>query len=353
MASETYEYLKELSKGKEINRWSTPDNLIYDVFRRGGSNIIKVIITFDKDDDFLEVLGVDDDQDKYAWGYFTGNGYYDRDRYQYDQDWEEGYLIRNFNEENKDLVNEILRFSNPTLKYNDDNDDWDNNIKVSRFLSNRFESGINDLIYDYYDEQTDCIFRGGKAIIVKETDKPFNKFGVIQKVHGYKFETSVNVLLTLYRMLKVEDEDIKGLLTKLHEQHPSNKDIGGWENYEYEAFCDDYDSDLEQENFKKHLEKILEEVKEEHLESDYDEYIKLYDKVTELGGFNKWIKISDKNMSVIFKSLDTKTNKLAVEIHKPYKPVERRIVNSLEDLNLTLYHPELFESVRNILKKLL
>jgi hypothetical protein len=40
-------------------------------------------------------------------------------------------------------------------------------------------------------------------------------------------------------------------------------------------------------------------------------------------------------------------------IHKPSKPVERRIVNSLEDLNLTLYHPELFESVRNILKKLL
>jgi hypothetical protein len=32
---------------------------------------------------------------------------------------------------------------------------------------------------------------------------------------------------------------------------------------------------------------------------------------------------------------------------------EERSVDNLEDLNLELYHPELFESIRKILKKLL
>jgi hypothetical protein len=56
MASETYEYLKNLANGQELNRWSQPDYLIYDIHHKRGSNTIKVVITFDKDDDFLEVL---------------------------------------------------------------------------------------------------------------------------------------------------------------------------------------------------------------------------------------------------------------------------------------------------------
>ena len=65
MASETYEYLKNLANGQELNRWSQPDYLIYDIHHKRGSNTIKVVITFDKDDDFLEVLGIEDENDKY------------------------------------------------------------------------------------------------------------------------------------------------------------------------------------------------------------------------------------------------------------------------------------------------
>ena len=80
---------------------------------------------------------------------------------------------------------------------------------------------------------------------------------------------------------------------------------------------------------------------------------KLYDVVAKLGGFNKWIKIPEKNISVTFNSLDDKTNKLTLTVHIPMGPAQKRTVNNLEDLNLTLYHPELFESVKKILKKLL
>ena len=104
---------------------------------------------------------------------------------------------------------------------------------------------------------------------------------------------------------------------------------------------------------KKHLEEILEGVKENLDELDIDEFNKLYNKINELGGFDKWINIPGKNMAVVFKSLDDKTNKLKMIVHKDGGGSEQRVVDNLEDLNLTLYHPELFESVKKTLRKFL
>ena len=264
MASETYEFFKNLSNGQEINRWSYPDKLIYDVRQIRGSNSIKVVITFDDDDDFLDVLGLEEDQeDRYTWRRYTG-GYYndDWDSYRYEEDWREGYILQNFNNENVELVNEILKFTNPTLRMTPDAD-YAILQKIANFLQTRFRSEIDDLIYDNAQQKEECIYDGARQVIVKETDNPFKRFGIVQKSHAYKFETTVSVILRLYRLLKAEDEDLKGLLTKLHEKYPEQKYIGGWDDLTYEAWCDDFDKELEQQNFKKHLEEILEEVKEE------------------------------------------------------------------------------------------
>lgn len=354
MASETYEFFKDLASGKEINRWSYPDKLIYDVRHTRGSNSIKVVITFDDDDDFLDVLGItNDDNDRYNWRRFTSYYHHDDwDSYRYEDDWKEGYTLQNFNNENVELVNEILKFTNPHLRMTPDAD-YAILHKIADFLQTRFRSEIDDLIYDNADQRETCIHEGARQVIVKETDNPFKRFGIVQKSHAYKFETTVNVILKLYKLLKAEDEDLKGLLTKLHEKYPNEKYIGGWDDLTYEAWCDDFDKELEQQNFKKHLEKILEEVKENLDESDINEFNLLFNKITELGGFNKFINIPYKKMSVVFKSLDDKTNKLKMIIHKDGGGVEQRVVDNLEDLNLTLHHPELFESIKKTLRKLL
>ena len=354
MASETYEFFKDLAKGKEINRWSYPDKLIYDIRHTRGSNSIKVVITFDDDDDFLDVLGItNDDNDRYNWRRFTSYYHYDDwDNYRYEEDWREGYTLQNFNNENVELVNEILKFTNPTLRMTP-NADYTILGKIAYFLQTRYRSEIDDLIYDNADQRETCIHEGARQVIVRETDNPFKRFGIIQKSHAYKFETTVNVILRLYKLLKAEDEDLKGLLTKLHEKYPEQKYIGGWDDLSYEGWCDDFDKELEQQNFKKHLEEILEKVKENLDELDVDEFNKLYNKVHELGGFDKWINIPGKNMAVVFKSLDDKTNTLKMTIHKDGGGSQKRSVDNLEDLNLTLYHPELFESVKKTLRKFL
>ena len=356
MASETYEFFKDLANGKEINRWSYPDKLIYDVRQTRGSNSIKVVITFDDDDDFLDVLGFEEDQeDRYAWRRYTGSYYNgDWDIYRYEEDWSEGYTLQNFNNENVELVNEILKFTNPTLRMTPDAD-YEILGKIADFLEKRYESEIDDLVYDSAEQRENCVYEGAKQVIMRETDNPFKRFGIIQKSHAYKFETTVNVILKLYRLLKAEDEDLKGLLTKLHEKYPHNKYIGGWDDLSYEGWCDDFDKELEQQNFKKHLENILEEVKENLDELDVDEFNKLYSKVTELGGFDKWINIPEKKITIKFISLDKKTNTLHMKIQKPGSgsPIQQRSINNLEELNLTLYHPELFESVKKTLRKFL
>jgi len=354
MASETYEFFKNLSNGQEINRWSYPDKLIYDVRHTRGSNPTKVVITFDDDDDFLDVLGIGgDDEDRYTFKRFTG-GYYrgDWDTYRYEDDWSEGYTLQNFNNENVELVNEILKFTNPTLRMTP-NADYPILGKIAHFLKTRFKGEIEDLIYDNAEQREECIYDGAKQVIVKETDNPFKKFGIIQKSHAYKFETTVNVILRLYKLLKAEDEDLKGLLTKLHEKFPRVDYIGGWDGLSYEGWCDDFDKELEQENFKKHLEKILDEIRDNSDEYDIEEFNILYDKVHELGGFDKWINIPEKNITIKFISLDEKTNTLRMQFRKQGSSIQQRSINNLEDLNLTLYHPELFESVKKTLRKFL
>jgi hypothetical protein len=276
---------------------------------------------------------------------------YDWDSYRYNDDWSEGYTLQNFNTENKELVNEILKYTNPTLRIIEG--DIDNLPKISRFLETRFKDVIDELIYDSAEQREECIYDGTKQVIMKETDNPFKRFGIVQKSHAYRFETTVNVILKLYRLLNAEDEDLKGLLTKLHEKYPQVSYIGDWENLQYEAWCDDFDENLEQENFKKHLEKILDEIRDNSDEYDIEEFNKLYNKVHELGGFDKWINIPEKKINIKFISLDEKTNTLHMQIQKLGSPIQQRSINNLEDLNLTLYHPELFESVKKTLRKFL
>lgn len=348
MASETYEFLKKIAQGEEISRWEYPDKLISYVDYR--SKIPKITITFDDDDDFLEIFDIDrDSDDRYAWAKFMGNYYYnDYDSYRYEDDWEEGYIIQDFNQTNIEKVETILRLTNPTLKLGDDN-----RSEVAKFLDKMFSSQIDELVYDYGSAHNECVTSAVKETILNDVKNPFNKFGIIEITTAYKFQTSVKILLKLYNMLGAEDEDLKGLLKLIYEKY-GNKSVGGWNELEYNAWCDDYDKESEQENIGKVLDSIIESIEDDLSDEivDFDEYNKLYAMVLKLGGFNKLIKIPEKNIEVIFEDININTGKLIFKVWKNDK-VERRSVDNIDDLNLTLYHPELFESVRRILRKLL
>lgn len=352
MASETYEFLKKIYNGEEVGyRWNYPDKLIYDIRSGKFPSSTQVIINFDSDDDFLDVLDIEDETDKWVWGKFMGRGYYgdevDTERWKYD--WEEGYIIQDFNEEQKDKVRQILKFTNPKLTLTDDN-----SSEVAKFLETVFENEVGDIVYDYSYESEQCVKKEVVDILEKETKNPFRNLGIIEEQHAYKFKTTVSVLLNWYKRLKAEDEDLKGLLKMLVAKYQPNADRGEWSELEYNTWCGDIDREALNRSYDHNLDKML-EAAEETLENnpDYQEYVNLVSTVNKLGGFDNWIDIQDGNR-IKFHDIDRDTNILRIIFQKKGEWTgQMRSVTNVEDLNTMMYNLELFESIRRILKKLL
>jgi hypothetical protein len=351
MTSETYEFLRKIASGEGINRWSYPDKLIYNVIPSNNPNTTKIVIAFDDDNDFLDVLGVEDETDKWIWGRYMGRGYggdeVDTERYSYD--WEEGYIIGSFNEEQKEKVREILKITNPKLTLTNDNDS-----EVAKYLGVTFGNEVNDIKYEYSYEYAKCEERAISNVLEKETKNPFIRFGIVEKQHAYKFETTVNILLTLYGVLKAKDEDLKGLLKKLIEKYPPNSGRSNWSDLEYNGLCEDLDKTSLNNSYDSNLDEMLELAEESISENpNFVEYNEIVTKVNELGGFDDWIGIP-KGGRVKFHDIDRDTNKLRFIYSKEGEwRGEMRSVDNLEDLNTMLYNPELFESIRRNVKKLL
>jgi hypothetical protein len=344
MASKTYEFLKNLSIGKEHDRWNYPDPLIYDVVAKNPGSSSKVVITFDKDDDFLDVLGIDE-YDRHGWyTAFSSDSY--RDSWDEDSEWTEGYILQRFNETNRELVNEIIKLSNPALRY-----DFNNNEdlqELAKYLRTAFEYEIDWIVEDFGQRDYECRMSAFREMIVDETKNPFKKFGVMEVSHGYKFETTVAILLTLYRMIKTDDVDLKEMLTLFFEQF-INTSFSNWSDSQYEYYCSDFDEEGFQKEVEYQLEKILTKINEDsETYADFNEYNELYYAVKKLGGFNKMIDFPDKKIQVIFTSLDPQTNELEFKYYTPSGSMEKRSVKSIDELNLSLYQPELFESIKRI-----
>jgi hypothetical protein len=350
MASETFEFLMNIYKGGNIDRYNVPDGLIYDVIPARYSTSSKVIITFDEDEDFLNVLGIDDDDDMYAWRRFMGNyGYRDYDTYWAEDEWREGYVIQGFDESNKEKLNEILKYLNPRLQVNDEN-----SSAIAKFLEKRFDRWVGNITSEYGQKNEDCKERAVQKELLLDTKNPFYKFGIKEISAHYKYETTVGVLIGWYKKLRAEDEDLKGMLTKLIATYDRNSSRGGWYELEYNVWCDDYDSEGFNRDVAWNLDKIMDQIEEEIEENpDTHQYDKLYATVANLGGFDKYIDIPEKNIRVKFDSLDAKTNKLEFKVEKPNGSMEKRSVDNIEDLNLSLYHPELFEHIKKIINKIL
>jgi hypothetical protein len=344
MASETYEFLKNISMGKEHDRWSYPDPLIYDIVAKNPGSSSKVVITFDDDKDFLDILGIDE-YDRHGWyTAFSSDNY--RDSWSEDSEWTEGYILQRFNETNRELVNEIIKLSNPALRYDfNDNEDLQ---ELAKYLRTAFEYEIDWIVEDFGQRDYECRMSAFREMIVGETKNPFKKFGVMEVSHGYKFETTVAILLTLYRMIKTDDVDLKEMLTLFFEQF-INTSFSNWSDSQYEYYCSDFDEEGFQKEVEYQLEKILTKINEDsETYADFNEYNKLYYTVKELGGFEKLIDFPDKKIQVVFTSLDPQTNELKFKYYAPSGSMETRSVKSIDELNLSLYQPELFESIKRI-----
>lgn len=355
--SEIYDFLKKVSKGDTsfmpYSRWNLPDP-IYDIKYNSQSPASSVIwIEFENTEKYLNALGIDDDEDIFVWNRFMENYYYDDyDYYRYEEDWKEGYIIKDFNPENIRLVENILMLSNPSLSLDINNDESCSN--VSLYLSRRFDD-IDYIISEFGNLNEDCKRRAVVDVLDNETKNPFRKFGITEIYKRHRFKTTVNVLLHWYNVIDNKELDLIELLQELLKKF-DNESRGNWYELEYNVWCDDFDNESFQKETKRNLEKIIENL-EESIEGkvDLETINSLYNKVISLGGFGRWINIKEKKAEVNFRDLDTKKGILKFYYRSPQtgKATEERSVKNLEELNLSLYQPELFEHVKKIKKIIL
>jgi len=345
----TYEFLKKISKGYDPGWRDNGDDPLIDEIKfneRNPSNS-KVVIKFEDDEVFLDTIGVEDSDDVYSYRTFTGHySGRDYDTYNETDRWNQGEFIEyHFNDDNKRKSFQIAKF-------------YENSIipeeyrKISKILSDHFERGVDDLIAEHVTKWQDCIDDVVKDIILGEIAKPFDRFGIKEIHRGYRFETTVGVLLHWYNDVENEKFTLSELLNKLMILY-DKKNRGYWGELEYEVDCVDWDDNAMQEYYSKSLDTMLETVEEDERFININKYNEIRDIVEKKYGY-EWVKTKkDPNISFIILNVQPETNKVLVNVYNDKTNKYHQRLLDLDGLYQLDNQPELFNERRIVRKKFL
>jgi hypothetical protein len=344
----TYEFLKKVSKGYDP-RWNETGDPIIDGINfndRSPSNS-KVVIKFEDDKVFLDAIGIEDSDDVYTYRTFTSSySGRDYDTYNENNRWENGeYIGDSFSDENKLKAFKIAKFYSNGLT----SDDYKG---ISEILSEHFGRIVDDLIFEYTSKWQDCIDDMVKDIILGEIAKPFDKFGIKEIHRGYRFETTVGVLLHWYHDLENYRFTLSELLNKLIKLY-DKKDRGYWNELEYEVYCEDWDDSIMQEYYSKSLDSMLEKVEEDDRFINIDEYNEMTSYIEEKYGY-EWVRTKkDPNTQFLIINVQPETNKALVNVHNDKTGKTHKRLLDMDGLYQLDNQPELFNERRIISKKFL
>jgi hypothetical protein len=349
--SEIYDVLVKISQGEKIDNWEVQriDGLVSDVrLNESAPGKSRVKLTFDSYEDYWKLFDLTTDDIWFANAVFS---HYDTFEFESedwaDDDWKQGYLIREFNSENLEKLKEILIIIGPKYSKLSTDEDFE---KSAELLTSLFERQSNEIKYSYMAERNRCKERGAIQMIENETCNAFQNYGIFSLGRCfYSYVTTVSVLLSLYKLVGDTSLDLSEMLEKIGKDNIS---IGGdWYNYMYEQDCVDYDEETFNRDVAWELERIMTKIEEDgNSESMKEFYIKLSG-ILDKYEMDKWYNIpKDENLGFRINDVDSKENKIIIQVKKQnlnrmgsYGEIEKRSYD-IDDFNTFLYQPELFES---------
>jgi hypothetical protein len=342
----TFEFLKSIYNGYEP-RWNEngEDDLIYNIdFNKNNPRQSIVEIVIDNEDTFLDIFDIEND-DRYEWSYYMsdyGGINYDYDGY-YDS-WRDGDFIGwYFNEENKQRIINIVRSYYPTTSPDD-------NRAIHSLLNDKIdENFVSSIVDEYAQEYEDCVYDEIRSIINSEFQNPFMRFGIKEKNRNYKYIVPLNVLLTWYKQLKIEDLKIEGLLQTLIQKFDKT-DRGYWSELRYDTSCKDWDDEKYQKFVSDQIEKLEEKLSDDERFVNYEEYKEIVSTVDQEYGFEKWIPVkTDENTFFKIDKVDPATNKIIITLRNNTSDErEQKRSVDFEDLKRIETQYELFEQIKRI-----
>ncbi len=297
-----------------------------------------VKLDFDTDD-YIEILVGDGSNEYYylkeaigAYYGYTGSFMYDDWRSR--EDWNEGYTVEGFDQENIDTVMEIVRM----LGFQDE--DF---RKISNFLHDNFTREVDDIISEYQTMTDDAMKQVISDFAFDEYCNVFFRFNILHsgaKKHCFQiYATTVKNLISLYESHGKYDWSLKQLLRQI------SKDNDLAEDDLFDIAWGQYWRIFDKEGFKNYVKEKLEEIKEK-IEEDaehIDEYREITDRLKKFK-YGTWYDLP-KNDQIMFKinyvSLKTLDINFAYK-KKGTNQITDDINMNLERFLLFLYQPELF-----------
>lgn len=324
-------FKRGLVDGKGIN-----DELIFNVRDNG-----IITLKFENDEQYFKLFDLSDDDVWFLNNLYSSYGNLEVfDSYRAEEDWREGYVFPYFNDENKELMEEIKRLIAPNLNLQDDAQA----VEFCRLLEELFNNRVDYIIGDYESEMDSGMKNSMEKEITKELCDIFLENG-IHNTQGcfYKYMTTVDSLIKLYDKYGNKSSDLLTLLKTVG--HDKSVDGDYWSNmYEYMG-SNEFDSESFNRSVKYQLENIISDMEDGDKFADLDEYKKIVSYVTKKFKYNVWYGRPKDESKMMFKviRINPETNKIELEYKKKGTMDFKRGDYDLEQFNNFLYHPELFD----------
>lgn len=335
--------LRNLAKGKiDKNELYRIDDTIEEIRVKNPLGQSLITIKLGDKDDFLEKIGLSEDDVWFRRILFGYDGYDFVDSYQILEDFKEGYIFEyELNEENLDALKSIALSILPYEEFNIQDDDYKR--KLHELLLEIFPKEIDYILGDYAAEKNYEMNAVAKESINKEFDDKISESGVDL---SYDMDEATITLADLFSealQLNLFTSNAKDMVTEIISRKLGN--VGGWYESSYK-FTDSENFDKESFNryvsqqFEKILEKIDEESESEYTVKDYIEFIK---RVTSKFKLKTWYTTpKDENIRFSIEHFEPETMKMVISLNNKKTGEIFGTKMSEEDFNQFLYQPTLF-----------
>ena len=266
--SDDYAEIKSIMEGTDPGRGYVSDNLRV---RFNKNNPAKSLANITLDiGDFIHMIEdslyyAEDDKNIILnlFGGYYGPDYEFMSWESASEDWEGGYILRRFDNQNIELLKEILKYS-PTLI------DITDNESIVQFLSKKeFEGEIDWITTEYQDLYNQCGLESLKEYIMGELSNKLLPYNIIEKFFMKNYYTTVGNLYRLYNEHYVSPRNsVLGLFKILLKKQIGG--IGGYHEEIYGMGCRNFDDESLNIEIHRQLEKILEKIEEDMEDEEFD-----------------------------------------------------------------------------------
>jgi hypothetical protein len=292
--------LRNFAKGKiSVDDLYELDDKIYDIDVNNPLGQSIITFRFDDEKEFLESIGLDEQDIWFYQALFGYNGYDFQDSYQIEEDFKEGYNVYyDLNEENKEQLKSIAGVILPEKEYDIENDEY--RMELSRLLLDLFPTEIGWILSDYEVEKEHEMNTVAKMSIKKEFDEPLENDGITFNYNQDEVSISVaNLLMNSLKLGLWNETAEESIIRIIQETIGSNP--GGWYENSYEYQDDDYfDGVSFNREVNRRFSDIVEKLEEEN-EDFYTvkDYVDFKNRITSKYKTKTWYEVP-KNKNILF-----------------------------------------------------